>query len=391
MKNLLSRLCIGCLLLFFCGVNTAKASITLKVGETHTCTLSNVPSHLQGCQWTSSRPFDVQIISNVSTYTTSVTIKAVNAFSGPPCVIHCQYYYLELDPTTGRYTYSRSGYQDWNIFVHDVEPTGISLSSTLLTLDVGASATLTANVQPSNASTSLTWKSSSSSIARVSSIGDNRANITAESPGECTITVTASNGISATCTVNVNALDPTKITISPTSLELMENQLKTLSYTLYPSGSSADVTWSSGDDNIATVTQTGLVKGISQGKTSIIVSTSNGLTDVIEVTVLPSVQRITLSDAQLFVGYSKILIPVLEPEGISSELIWSSSDNLVATVDNNGCIRANKEGKTTIRVTTENNRQAEATITVVKPENAFNVRNVKQHISVVENLLKKVK
>ena len=388
MKNPLFSFCLGCFLLFW-GTTSASASITLQVGETYHLSLSNVPTHLQGCQWTTSRPNDVQIISSVSTYTTSVTIKAINAFSGSPCVIQCKYYYLELDPTTGRYTYSRSGFQDWDVFVKAVDPTGVSISSTRLTMNVGDSDYLTAYVQPSNASTTFTWKTSSSSVATVSSTGDTDARVTAKGPGECKITVTTSNGVSAFCNVVVNPLNPTKITISPSSLELLENQSKKLSYSLYPSGSSADVTWRSGNESIATVTQSGNVTGVAQGTTSISVSTSNGLTDRIEVKVLPSVKRITLADTKAFVGYTITLKPVMEPDGSSAKLLWRSSDSSVATVDSEGRLTSIKEGTTTIHVTTENNREAEATITVVKPEDAFNVRNVKQYISVVESLQKK--
>ena len=91
----------------------------MKVGDTETLDIGDV-SHLQGCQWTISRPNDVVFVTTPQTYSTKVTIKAVNAFPATsPCVVQCKYYYLELDPTTGKYTYSRTGYKDWTIFVKE--------------------------------------------------------------------------------------------------------------------------------------------------------------------------------------------------------------------------------------------------------------------------------
>ena len=94
-------------------------AISMKVGDTETLDIGDV-SHLQGCQWTISRPNDVIFVTTPQAYSTKVTIKAVNAFPATsPCVVQCKYYYLELDPTTGKYTYSRTGYKDWTIFVKE--------------------------------------------------------------------------------------------------------------------------------------------------------------------------------------------------------------------------------------------------------------------------------
>lgn len=90
----------------------------MKVGDTETLDIGNI-KHLQGCQWTISRPYDVVFTTKPQSFSTKVTIKAINAFSAQsPCIVQCKYYYLELDPTTGRYTYSRTGYKDWTVFVN---------------------------------------------------------------------------------------------------------------------------------------------------------------------------------------------------------------------------------------------------------------------------------
>lgn len=74
----------------------------------------------------------------------------------------------------------------------------ISLNKTSIQLYVGETYTLKGTLNPSTASAAKTWKSSSTSVASVSSSGK----VTAKKAGTATITVTA-NGKKATCTVTV--------------------------------------------------------------------------------------------------------------------------------------------------------------------------------------------
>ncbi len=50
------------------------------------------------------------------------------------------------------------------------------------------------------------------------------------------------------------------------------------------------------------------------------------------------------------------------------ELTWTSSDTSVVTVDKNGKIKALKEGKATVTVTSKNGKKAECTVTVTSKE-----------------------
>ena len=80
------------------------------------------------------------------------------------------------------------------------KPGKISLNKTALTMDVSDKETLKATITPANVATQkVTWSTSDSKIATVSSKGK----ITAKSPGEVIITATIDNGKTATCTVTV--------------------------------------------------------------------------------------------------------------------------------------------------------------------------------------------
>ena len=82
-----------------------------------------------------------------------------------------------------------------------VSVTGVTLNKTTLELFTGGSATLTATVEPDNATKkNVTWTSSNTSVATV----DANGNITAVGAGKATITVTTEDGsFTATCAVTV--------------------------------------------------------------------------------------------------------------------------------------------------------------------------------------------
>ena len=81
-----------------------------------------------------------------------------------------------------------------------VPVSGVSISATSLTIDLGKTGFLSAKVSPSNATDkTITWSSSNTSVATVSD-----GTVTAVAVGEATITASA-GGKSATCLVTVKA------------------------------------------------------------------------------------------------------------------------------------------------------------------------------------------
>lgn len=88
-----------------------------------------------------------------------------------------------------------------------IEVTGVTLSQKTMTLEVGAEKTLTATVEPSNATDkTVRYNTSDREVATVSASGDIRT-VTGVGPGTATITARAGEQ-SATCTVTVRAPEP---------------------------------------------------------------------------------------------------------------------------------------------------------------------------------------
>jgi hypothetical protein len=85
-----------------------------------------------------------------------------------------------------------------------VSVTGVSVSPTSATLDIKGTKQLSATISPSNATDkSVTWSSSNSSVAKVSSSGL----VTGVANGSATITAkTSDGGYTATCAITVNTV-----------------------------------------------------------------------------------------------------------------------------------------------------------------------------------------
>ena len=169
-------------------------------------------------------------------------------------------------------------------YSYDVKVTGIMLSSTSVSLNVGKTKTLTATVSPDDATNkSVTWSTSDSSVAKVSTKGK----ITAVSRGTATITATTVDG-SYTATCNVTVKQPvTGVSLNVNDLSLNISDTSTLTATVTPSNANnKNVTWSSSDTSIATVSN-GVVTSVSVGTATITVTTSDGgYTDTCLVTVM---------------------------------------------------------------------------------------------------------
>jgi uncharacterized protein YjdB len=154
--------------------------------------------------------------------------------------------------------------------------TGVSLNKTSTTLAIGGTETLTATVLPASANQSVTWSSSSTSVARVSDAGV----VTAVSAGTATITATTEDGgFRATCAVTVAPADiaVTGVSLSHTTLSLKPNATQQLTATIAPTtATNKNVTWSSSNTSVATVSATGLVTAKTAGTATITVTTQDG-------------------------------------------------------------------------------------------------------------------
>ncbi|OUP56919.1 Ig-like domain-containing protein [Pseudoflavonifractor sp. An184] len=248
----------------------------------------------------------------------------------------------------------------------------VSLSPSTLNLVENETGTLTATVEPSDATNkNVTWESSNTSIAAVDATGK----VTAIGAGTATITVTtADGGKTATCVVTVTAatVPVTGVTLNKTSTSLYVGDTEILTATVEPSdATNKNVTWSSDDTSVATVDASGRVTAVSAGTATITVTTEDGTkTATCTVTVTVPVTGVTLSQTQASLYYNRTpntltLTATVAPDNATNKAVtWTSSDSAVATVDQNGVVTALARGTAVITAAAADGSGASASCTV---------------------------
>lgn len=144
----------------------------------------------------------------------------------------------------------------------------LTLNKTSLTLEVGRQEYLTATFNPSSAQESVTWTSSDTSVATVSSSG----RVVAEKEGAVIITASTKSGLKATCTVIVTekAIDVSSVRLDKSSISLMVGSSETLAVTVLPDNATdKTVTWTSSNTSVARVDDSGRVTAMGKGTATI--------------------------------------------------------------------------------------------------------------------------
>lgn len=283
-------------------------------------------------QWqvsTSATPFTI-VSGEYPTGGTVQTAVATNGTKSLVWTIDGNYTYFALSVISDGATYVTSievTYMDKDTGPAPTDKVGID--KTDLSLTVGDTTKLNA-VEPTGG---VIWSSSDTSVATVAEDGT----VTAVAKGTATITVTC--GVAkAECTVTVTALDA--VEIADTEILLGTKESQSLTFT-----SSGKVTWTSSDNKVATVDETGVVKAVGVGEVTI-TATVGAATDTCKVTVA---QLVTLNKTSLTLDFGKQ--EYLQATVLKGTPVWTSSNPEVIFVDNNGLVRAVGVGEATITVT----------------------------------------
>lgn len=253
---------------------------------------------------------------------------------------------------------------------------GVSISKTAETLyinkfGVGDTMQLSASVYPANATNkAVTWTTSDSSVAKVSSNGL----VTAVKSGVALITVTTADGKkTANCTVTV-LQHVTGITLEKTEITVNRGAEMWLSATVEPADAfNKNITWTPENPDIATVDEYGKLVGVNFGRTTVYAVTDNGgfvASCLVKVNEPVTGVALDITEvASLYRGQQVKLTPTVYPDSpnigeyMNREVIFTSSDESIATVDENGTVTATGAGEAVITATTADGGY-EATCTV---------------------------
>lgn len=198
----------------------------------------------------------------------------------------------------------------------------------------------------------LKWSSNATYIA---SVDESTGVITAHKVGDAIITATATDGsgISASTTIHVTPLKVSQIEM-PKEMYLLRSLSKQIEVNIAPElADNKILEWTSDNEEVATVTQEGVVKGVNVGSANITATTTDGteLSATCKVTVKPVVIDLSTKTINLRKGesYAEQIVTVLPENYEHKEVVWTSADDSIASINSDGVITAVKPGITTIK------------------------------------------
>lgn len=241
----------------------------------------------------------------------------------------------------------------------DLKAVNIQNSDTVLNLYENQKSAMKVEYTPANAVNIPTanWTSSNEAIAKV----DKNGIVTAIAEGEAEITVNYGNSITSTRSIKVNKVLEGELAVDIIAEEIARSeQIKINLLTQLSEGEK--LTWVSSDEGISTITNEGLVTGIKNGNVTFTGTVSNeaeGTNKTITVAmkvVENHIKSATVVQKNNQAEIGKNIEVKVEALGEKTsikvtddlKITYSSSDPSIAEVQENGSIRALKEGTVVI-------------------------------------------
>lgn len=265
------------------------------------------------------------------------------------------------------------------VTVTPVPVASVTVAPSTASVAVGGTVTLAATTRDAGGNTLtgrlVTWTSSSSSIATVSSSGV----VTAVAAGSATITAT-SEGRTGTAQITVNAPPPAPVatvTVTPASDTLTAGGTTTLDATTRDASGNVltgrAITWTSSATGVASVSTSGVVTAVAAGSATIS-ATSEGHSGSASVLVIAAVDHLVITPTTITMARhdnANLSVAVYDASGnqLTGRVItWSSSDSTVVSVSATGASTAqlhsgNSTGTATVTATCEGHH-ADVAVTV---------------------------
>lgn len=222
------------------------------------------------------------------------------------------------------------------------------------TAATGESAATDEKVAKAAEKLTIEWTSSDESVATVDATGM----VVAVSAGEADITASVTDSeMSAVCKVTVKVAAKDITVPDNLDVKLNDGNETTVEATVSPADATdVKVSYASTDEAVATVDKDGRVQVLQPGECDIATTLTQEGKKVVEkkthIKAFYEVEGITLDKTEsiLTAGNTVTLNATVLPEEIADETIvtWTSSDEKVATVDENGKVTAIAAGEATI-------------------------------------------
>lgn len=259
---------------------------------------------------------------------------------------------------------------------------GRNLTNQTVAIDLSSYArtfNIVANVKPDSFWPGVELSSSSPKIASVDVFGT----VIAHQKGEAIITATAVDGSGAKANIKVNIANLAKsVSIEGDSSIQSEGRATLRAIVLPESSDNRSVDWSVSDQNVASISNKGVVQAMDVSEKKNIVVTAkakdgSGVYADFEMSILPLVSEILLQSGNqrinnkdsiiLDMAAGKTSLAVqssIRPADAAQMLAWNSSKPKVASVDENGVIIAHTKGTTNITATSTDGSKKTISFTI---------------------------
>lgn len=261
------------------------------------------------------------------------------------------------------------------------EPTTISMPMKSVTLGVNDTCSLKASTDISN--TTITYTTSNSKVATVSSSGK----VTAKATGTATITATTQNGLKATSTVTVKQ-QATSVTLGKASMNMGIGESYNLTLN-FPSGTASyNATASSSNSSVATAVMSNgkcKVTALKAGTAKVTVKLPNGATATCNVTVKPMPTSVSLNKTSITLGVGETFdLNSSIPSNTAAiyRNFYSKNSSIASITKSGGVITAVAPGTTTVYVQLNNGITANCTVTVKNMASSISFTN--SSVSIIE-------
>ena len=219
---------------------------------------------------------------------------------------------------------------------------------------------------------SVTWQSSDSSVASVDSTQKYTCKVTTHKVGTATVTATATDGSKAKATCEITVVDKarTTVTLTQNRVEMNRGGVEFI-YAKVDNNTGKDpgVTWSSSNKKVATV-KSGMITAEGVGNATITATAKDGsnvkatckvtVTQIMVNSIKLNKSKVTLKMGQQF----QLKATVGPANAFDKAVKWTTSNELVASVEEGRITATSKAGTATITATARDGSGVKATCTV---------------------------
>lgn len=183
-------------------------------------------------------------------------------------------------------------------------------------------------------------------------------------------------------TVHVSGTTSTALSLSTTSIQMGKGDIFQIEPMLVPADATDRILYTVSGSGIVQIDDEGVIQALEYGSDTVLVSLDNGTSLSIDVRVGVGVSKLKLTHLSgnaitLAKKQSRTIDVTVNPSNASvKELVWTSEDKTIATVNQKGKITGKKVGTTTVTVATTDgsNLQEKIKVTVKKRKNGTNFK-----------------